>query len=137
MLKTIVVAGVATVLGSLILSVPNSAQSGTKITFSDSSTLISQATQPAGQAPVNTPPIVQAPSQQMNESTPQMEMATASTGACNQCESVSAAPGSDSCEAGSAKKTVVALYAGTGKLSSQALVLEAIKHCFTPTILVT
>lgn len=45
-------------------------------------------------------------------------MATASTGACNQCESVSAAPGSDSCEAGSAKKTVVALYAGTGKLSS-------------------
>ena len=65
------------------------------------------------------------------------EMATASTGACNQCESVSAAPGSDSCEAGAAKKTVVALYAGTGKLSSQALVLEAIKHCFTPTILVT
>ena len=57
MLRTIVVAGAAAILGSLILSVPTSAQSGTRITFSDSSTLISQATQPAGQAPVNTRPI--------------------------------------------------------------------------------
>ena len=106
MLRTIVVAGAAAILGSLILSVPVSAQNGTRITFSDSSAPISQVTQPAGQALVNTRPIAFATGERVDAANGNGYRFHGG----NQCEAVSAAPGGDSCEAGATKKTVVAVH---------------------------
>ena len=69
MLKSITGAVAAGIFGSLILSTSVSAQSGTRITLSDSP----QASQTT-QSIVDTPPIIQAPSQPAIDSMPQLEL---------------------------------------------------------------
>ena len=80
MLKSITGAVAAGIFGSLILSTSVSAQSGTRITLSDSP----QASQTT-QSIVDTPPIIQAPSQPAIDSMPQLEMRVP-TAECNRCE---------------------------------------------------
>ncbi len=97
MLKSITGAVAAGIFGSLILSTSVSAQSGTRITLSDSP----QASQTT-QSIVDTPPIIQAPSQPAIDSMPQLEMRVP-TAECNRCEAATV-QSFDTCETQPPKK---------------------------------
>jgi len=85
MIKSISVASVMAILGSLILPMPVSAQSGTQVTFGDSPPQAWQAPQAVAEAPVGTSLIVQAPVQPEIGHLSQVEMSVP-TAECNRCK---------------------------------------------------